>query len=102
MDDSSTPKISVIIPTHNRPELLKSAVGSVLNQTYQDFEIIIVDDGLDKRADEVINSFDDFRLKYFQHSEEKGGSAARNTGIKNARENLSLSWTMMMNGYLTN
>ena len=85
MDDSSTPKISVIIPTHNRPELLKRAVGSVLNQTCQDFEIIIVDDGLDKRADEVINSFDDFRLKYFQHSEEKGGSAARNTGIKNAR-----------------
>src|SRR3989338_8677774 len=77
-------KVSVIIPTHNRPELLKRAVKSVLNQTYKDLEVIVVDDGLEKRADETVNSFNDSRLKYIQHPEEKGGSAARNTGIKNS------------------
>src|SRR3989344_3645191 len=78
------PKVSVIIPTHNRPELLKRAVNSVLSQTYTDLEIVVVDDGLEKRADETVNNFDDSRLKYIQHSEEKGGSVARNTGIKSA------------------
>lgn len=79
------PKVSVIIPTHNRPELIKKAIKSVLAQTYQDFEIIVVDDGLEKRANEIINFFDDKRLKYIQHKQEKGGSAARNTGIKNSK-----------------
>lgn len=77
-------KISVIIPTHNRPEMLKKAINSVLNQTYTDLELVIVDDGLEKRTDEVIQSVNDPRIKYIQHLEEKGGSAARNTGIKNA------------------
>src|SRR3989344_2431237 len=77
-------KVSVIIPTHNRPESLKKAINSVLGQTYQDLEVIVIDDGLEKRAIEIINSFNDSRLKYIQHLEEKGGSAARNTGIKNS------------------
>ncbi|KKR88702.1 MAG: Glycosyltransferase [Candidatus Yanofskybacteria bacterium GW2011_GWA1_44_21] len=76
--------VSVIIPTHNRPELLKRAINSVLCQTYKDLEVIVIDDGLEIRADQVINNINDPRLKYIQHSEEKGGSAARNTGIKNA------------------
>ena len=59
--------VSVIIPTHNRPKLLKRAVDSVLGQTYRDFEVVVVDDGLEKRADKVINSFNDSRLKYIQH-----------------------------------
>src|SRR3989344_9216027 len=76
------PKISVIIPTHNRPELLKKAVGSVLSQTYKDLEVIVVDDCMEKRADSVIKEFNDSRIKHIQHQEEKGGSAARNTGIR--------------------
>lgn len=76
--------VSVIVPTHNRPELLKRAVDSVLGQTYKDLEVIVVDDGLEERVDKIISGLNDSRLKYIQHSEEKGGSAARNTGIKNA------------------
>ena len=78
-------KVSVVIPTHNRPKLLKRAIISVLAQTYQDFEIVVVDDGLEQRASKVIASFNDNRIKYIQHKKEKGGGAARNTGIKNSR-----------------
>ena len=78
-------KVSVIIPTHNRPEYVGRAIKSVLNQTYQDFEIIVVDDGLEKRAEPVINKITDSRIKYIKHEQEKGGSAARNTGIRAAQ-----------------
>ena len=79
------PKVSVIIPTCNRPELLSRAIKSVLNQTYQDFELIVVDDGDEKLAEDVVRQFNNHRIKYIKHSEQKGGSAARNTGIKAAQ-----------------
>jgi glycosyltransferase involved in cell wall biosynthesis len=79
------PKISVVIPTHNRPERIKKAIKSVLNQTFQDFEIIVVDDGIKVRAEKEVKSFSDSRIRYIQHEKNKGGSAARNTGIKNAK-----------------
>ncbi len=78
------PKVSVIIPTHNRSEFLKKSLVSVLNQTYQDFEIIVVDDGIEKRADEVVNELGDRRIIYLQHDVSRGGGAARNTGIKSS------------------
>lgn len=74
-----------MIPTHNRPQQVKEAVQSVLDQTYQDFEIIVVDDGLEQRAKGVIASFDNERIRYIQHKRNRGGGAARNTGIKSAR-----------------
>jgi len=70
------PKVSVIIPTYNRAYLVGRAIRSVLNQTYQDFEIIVVDDGSTDNTEEVVKSFNDPR---------RGGSAARNTGIRAAR-----------------
>jgi len=79
------PKISVIIPTYNRPDRLERAINSVLNQSFQDFEIIIVDDGVKERADKVIEGIDDNRIIYIQHSVNKGVSEARNTGVKKAR-----------------
>jgi glycosyltransferase involved in cell wall biosynthesis len=79
------PKVSIIIPTNNRPRLLVRAIQSVLNQTFQDFEIIVVDDGVKKRSDRVIQEIGDNRIRYIQHPMELGGAAARNTGIKNAR-----------------
>ncbi|MFH1744859.1 MAG: glycosyltransferase family 2 protein [bacterium] len=79
------PKVSVIIPTYNRPDLLPKAVQSVLNQTYQDFEIIVVDDGQEKSAENIIRQFSNKRIRYIKHKERRGGSAARNTGIKNSQ-----------------
>jgi glycosyltransferase involved in cell wall biosynthesis len=79
------PQVSVVIPTHNRPEYLRLAIASVLNQTFQDFEIIVADDGsLTDEASGIANSFGDERIKYFRHSSCQGLSAARNTGIRAA------------------
>ena len=84
---SNSPKISVIIPTHNRAHLIGRSIQSVFNQTYQDFEIIVVDDGSTDNTSEVIKKYQkkDNRIKYIRHEKNKGGSAARNTGIKAAR-----------------
>lgn len=79
------PKVSVIIPTCNRPELLKKAIESVIGQSYKDWELIIVDDGDELKAEEAVNSFADSRIRYLSHAVRKGGGVARNTGIKNAQ-----------------
>ncbi len=76
------PKVSVIIPTYNRAKLLPRAVNSVLNQTFKDFELIIVDDASTDNTEEVVKTFKDSRIKYIKHRINKGGAAARNTGIK--------------------
>ncbi len=79
------PKVSVIIPTYNRPEMVKNAVQSVLNQTYRDLEVIVVDDGMDRRAGEGLKMIEDDRVVYIQHEKSLGGGAARNTGIIKSR-----------------
>ena len=76
------PKISVIIPTFNRPELLKRSIKSVLNQSFQNFEIIVVDDGLEKRADKIIEKINDDRIVYIKHRKNKGVSVSRNNGVE--------------------
>src|SRR5262245_11345247 len=79
------PKISVIIPTHDRAHFLPGAIFSVLNQTFQDFEIIVVDDASNDNTSEVVAAFNDERIRFLQHETNKGGSAARNTGILNSQ-----------------
>ena len=79
--------VSIIIPTYNCARLIGRAIESVLNQTYRDFELVIVDDGSTDNTEEIIKEFQkkDERIKYICHDKNKGGSAARNTGIKVAR-----------------
>ena len=80
------PMVSVIIPTFNRAHLIGRAIKSVLNQTYQDFEIIVIDDGSTDNTGEIIRSFTDKRIKYIKkYKKNKGISVARNIGIKVAR-----------------
>lgn len=79
------PTVSVIIPTYNRGHSVGRAIQSVLNQTYQDIEIIAVDDASKDNTKDVISNFNDKRIKYIRHNKNKGGGAARNTGIKSAR-----------------
>ena len=79
------PAVSVIIPTYNRAHLIGRAIKSVLNQTYQDFEIIVIDDGSTDDTEEVVRSFPCKRIIYIKHKKNKGVSLARNTGIKVAK-----------------
>lgn len=73
--------VSIIIPTYNRYQLLKRAILSVLNQTYKNFEVIIVDDG---SSDETLKIKDEFDVVYV-YQKNRGVSSARNKGIKAAR-----------------
>jgi len=77
--------VSVIVPTYNRAHLLGRAIQSVLNQTYQGFELIVVDDGSSDNTEEVVATFADPRVYYLRHEENRGAAAARNTAIKTAR-----------------
>jgi glycosyltransferase involved in cell wall biosynthesis len=79
--DAEMPQVSVIIPTCNRSEFLRGAIASVLNQTYQNFEIIVVDDASTDNIFEIVAAFKDERIRFIRHDTNKGGSAARNTGI---------------------
>lgn len=74
--------VSVIIPAYNRANTITRAINSVLNQTYRNFEIIIVDDGSLDNTKQFVESIKDKRIVYIRHSCNKGGSASRNTGIK--------------------
>lgn len=76
--------ISVIIPTYNRAEKTLRSLESVMNQTYRDLEIIVVDDGSTDNTDEVICTITDKRVRYIKHKTNMGGGTARNTGIINA------------------
>lgn len=74
--------VSVIISTYNRADLVGRAIQSVLNQTYQDFELIVVDDGSIDNTEEVVRNFKDARIHYIRHKENRGAPFARNYGAK--------------------
>jgi len=76
-------KVSVIIPTYNRSNLIKHAVESILQQSFTDFEVIVIDDGSTDNTRSVIAQIDDDRIKYF-YKENGGAASARNWGIDRA------------------
>jgi O-antigen biosynthesis protein len=76
------PKVSVVIPVFNRPEAVRRAIASVLAQTQQDFEIIVVDDGSTDTTAASIAAIADPRITLVRHEKKQGGSAARNTGVR--------------------
>ncbi len=84
-EESMIPMVSVIIPTYNRAHLVGRAIQSVLDQAYQDLEVLVVNDGFADNTEEVVGSFNDSRIHYIHHDENRGCSAARNTGIAVAR-----------------
>jgi glycosyltransferase involved in cell wall biosynthesis len=79
-DDSVAMLISIIIPTYNREDFIGVAISSVLNQTHEDFELIIVDNGSTDNTRELVGAHHDARVRYF-YTENNERSAARNYGF---------------------
>lgn len=75
------PKVSVIIPTYNRSSLISAAIGSVLSQTYIDYELLVIDDGSTDATAEIVRGIQSDKLRYV-YQENLGRSAARNHGIR--------------------
>lgn len=76
-------KVSVVMSVYNTPdEVLKEAVESILNQTYKDFELLIINNGSCSDITTVIDKYSDSRIKYYEIKENRGVAAARNLGIE--------------------
>ena len=79
------PLVSVIVTTFNRADLLCETLDSILNQTYTNFELILVDDGSTDKTEEVVKKYTDHRLHYFKTVNWGGPARPRNIGIKKAK-----------------
>lgn len=78
------PMVTVIIPTYNRPDRLRVAIASVLNQDYQNFQIIVVNDGTISVEDVVGALNREGRITLVSHDRNRGLAASRNTGLRQA------------------
>lgn len=74
-------RVSVILPTYNRANVLRRSIDSVLKQSFADFELIIVDDCSTDMTKELIDSYHDPRIRYIENEENLGAGAARNAGV---------------------
>lgn len=87
MDDKKIPTVSIVTPTYNRGRFIPRLVKNVFSQTYQDFELVIVDDGSTDNTKELVDQQSaehPGRIRYV-HQPNQGSGSARNTGIKHAR-----------------
>lgn len=81
----NSPKISCIMPAYNAGRYLKTAIDSILNQTYRDFELIIINDGSTDNTEEIILSYSDSRIVYIRNDHNLKLIKTLNKGIDNAR-----------------
>ena len=81
----TSPRISVVIPVHNRAEPVAHAIDSVLSQTFADFELVVVDDGSTDGSAEAVEGFSDPRVRLVRLEKNGGSNAARNAGIAAAK-----------------
>lgn len=79
------PLVSVVVPTYNREHLIVKTIKSVLNQSYTNFELIIVDDASTDNTEKSVLQFDDPRIKFITLKENSKGTKPRNIGIRQSR-----------------
>jgi hypothetical protein len=84
----SDPLITVILTTYKGAECVREAVGSVLKQTYANWELIIVDDASPDETPSIVNEYSDPRIRYFRHQENRGAMGAWITGLSASRGDL--------------
>ena len=80
--------VSVIIPTYNRANRIINSIQSVINQSYSELEVIVVDDGSTDNTSEIVSSIADSRLRYHYLEENKGAANARNVGVSLASHDI--------------
>lgn len=79
------PAISIILPTYKRAHVLGRAIRSILNQTFQDFELIIIDDNSKDGTEEIVRGFNSEKIKYVCQAVKTSPAAARNNGVRLAQ-----------------
>lgn len=79
------PQVSVIIAAYNCEDTINYAIASVLQQSFQNFEVIVVDDASTDRTAEVVKKINDTRIRILRHEKNRGPAAARNTALEVAR-----------------
>jgi glycosyltransferase involved in cell wall biosynthesis len=83
-DPASRPTVTIVLPTHNRAHLLGRAIRCVMEQTYQQWELVVVDDGSTDGTRDTVAAFADPRIRYLRNERATGPAPARNTGIRAA------------------
>lgn len=84
-EDLKVPKISVIMPLYNGEKYLKEAIDSILNQTYSDFELLLINDASTDSTETIINSYHDYRIVYIKNEENLGLIKTLNKGLDLAK-----------------
>lgn len=79
------PAISVLMPVYNSEKYLNEAIESILNQTFVDFEFIIINDASNDNSENIIESYQDSRIKYFKNEKNLGVAKTLNKGLKLAQ-----------------
>lgn len=77
--------VSIVLPTYNRAQLIGRAIQSILEQTYREFELLIIDDGSTDDTKNVVKSYEDERIQYYKLEQNCGPAYARNIGIIHAK-----------------
>ena len=78
-------KVSIVLPTYNRANLLGRAIESILGQSWREFELIVVDDGSTDRTQEVVDYYGEERIHYIKLHRNYGAAHARSVGIGSGR-----------------
>lgn len=79
------PKVSIIMPSFNKEKYISKSIESILDQTYKDWELLVIDDASIDKSVEIIKSYHDSRIRFFQNKSNIGIAATRNIGLLKAK-----------------